>query len=126
MPIDTSTSVSADTIEEIIRLLEIDAKNVLAFMASNGLAANAKKTTFMILNNKKSNQDGEHKKIKVGNKVITHERNAKLLGITMDDRQTWDSQVYGTGGLISSLPFKGSLTFQEMRNAIPTEILGLV
>ena len=40
---DTSTSVSAETIEEIIRMLELDAKNVLSFMASNGLAANAKK-----------------------------------------------------------------------------------
>ena len=53
---DTSTSVSAPTIEEVIRKLEIDAKNVLAFMASNGLVANATKTTLMFLNEKKGIQ----------------------------------------------------------------------
>ena len=41
---DTSTSVSASTIEKVIRRLEIDAINVLKLMSSNGLVANAKKT----------------------------------------------------------------------------------
>ena len=119
---DTSTSVSGDTIEEIIRLLELDAKNVLTFMASNGLAANAKKTTFIILNNTKANSNTELIKINVGKEVITQERNAKLLGITMDDSQKWDSQIYGTGGLISSLNSR-LFMIKRLRNEINKESL---
>ena len=96
-------SVSADNIQEIIRLLELDAMNVLSFMASNGLAANAKKTTFIILNNKKQNEIAEPISIKVGKESITQETSAKLLGVTMDENQKWHTQIYGKGGLLSSL-----------------------
>ena len=49
---DTSTSVSGKGVEEVLKKLAIDAKNVLKFMSSNGLVANPAKTTFMILNDK--------------------------------------------------------------------------
>ena len=49
---DTKTCVSHRILQEVIRMLEEDAKNVLQFMASNGLVANPKKTAFMILNHK--------------------------------------------------------------------------
>ena len=44
---DTKTCVSHKLLEKIIVMLEEDAKNVLQFMASNGLVANLKKTAFM-------------------------------------------------------------------------------
>ena len=46
---DTSTIVSGPNVEEVIRKLEIDAKNVLKFMLANGLVVNASKTAFIIL-----------------------------------------------------------------------------
>ena len=46
---DTSTSVKGKTIEEVLQKLEEDAGLILKFMASNGLVANPKKTTFMVL-----------------------------------------------------------------------------
>ena len=49
---DTSTSVSGKSIEDVLRKLQIDAKNVLKFMASNGLFANPSKTTFIVINDK--------------------------------------------------------------------------
>ena len=42
--------MTGDTIEEVIAKLEEDAELVLRFMASNGLVANASKTSLMILN----------------------------------------------------------------------------
>ena len=39
----------------------------------------------------------------VGNENITQETNAKLLGVTIDDNQKWHTQIYGKGGLLSSL-----------------------
>ena len=47
---DKKTCVSHKLLEKIIAMLEEDAKNVLQFMASNGLVANPKKTAFMVLN----------------------------------------------------------------------------
>ena len=41
---DTSSSCSGKTTEEVIEKLEEDARNILAFMASNGLVANPDKT----------------------------------------------------------------------------------
>ena len=50
---DTKSSVAAKRMEEIKMKLEADAKQVLMFMASNGLKANPTKTTLLIINAKK-------------------------------------------------------------------------
>ena len=34
---------------------------------------------------------------------MTQEKNAKLLGVAMDDTQTWKRDIYGKGGLLSNL-----------------------
>jgi hypothetical protein len=60
---DTPTQTSAKTIAETIILMEEDAKQVLKFMASNGLVANANKTSFLLLNSK---QPGTEYSIKIG------------------------------------------------------------
>ena len=49
---DTSTSVSGKDIFDVLKKLEVDAVNVLNFMAANGLSANPNKTTFIILNDR--------------------------------------------------------------------------
>ena len=102
---DTSTSVSAPTLEEVVKKLEIDAVNVLKFMASNGLVANASKTTLIFLNNKQLNKANEMHltKIKVWKDWVTQERYAKLLGVSIDDNQRWKTQIYEKGGLLPSL-----------------------
>ena len=79
--------------------LEEDARNVLQFMASNGLKANPSKTTLMLLNGKNK----EPMTITVGESIVTQEKTAKLLGIQIDDDQKWTSQITGTGGVIPSL-----------------------
>ena len=70
-------------------------------MAANGLAANPSKTTFIILNDKQ--EGAKTRKVQVGEVEITQERSAKLLGVTMDDSQKWNTQIYGKGGTLSSL-----------------------
>ena len=57
--------------------------------------------TFIILNDK---QDGANSRtVKVGDIEVKQERSAKLLGVTIDDSQHWNSQIYGKGGTLSSL-----------------------
>ena len=70
-------------------------------MASNGLVANPKKTSFVIFN-QKARKD-EIISIKIGNDLVCQEKSAKLLGLTFDSNQGWQTQIYGPGGVIMSL-----------------------
>ena len=80
--------------------MEEDAGLVLKFMASNGLVANAEKTTFLLLNHK---QCEEARRIKVGNEWVERTSTGKLLGINFEDNQQWKSQIRGKGGVLASL-----------------------
>ena len=72
------------------------------FMASNGLVTNSKKTCLLILGlNQKSNPNPIT--INIGKEKITQEKQAKLLGMTMDEKQSWTSHIHGKGGVIPSL-----------------------
>ena len=97
---DTHTGTTGKTLTETLEKMEEDAQKVLNFMASNGLVANAKKTSFLILNCRQVERDLS---IKIGTDEITRETSAKLLGITFQDDQQWRTQIRGKGGLISSL-----------------------
>ena len=59
-----------------------------------------KKTALLFLNNKST---GEPISIKIGEALITQERSVKLLGMTLDDSQSWTSYFYGKGGDFSAL-----------------------
>ena len=92
---DTTTGVSDKDLEVVLKKLESDAKKVLQFMASNGLVANPKKTSFVIFN-QKARKD-EIISIKIGNDLVSQEKSAKLLGLTFDSNQGWQTQIYGPG-----------------------------
>ena len=96
---DTKTCASHRLLCVVLKMLEEDAKNVLMFMASNGLVANPNKTAFMILNHKQESAS-EQINILVGSAKIEAEQSAKLLGVTLDCNQKWKSQIQG---VISSL-----------------------
>ena len=88
------------SVAEIIPKLEEDGENVLKYMASNGLVANPSKTALLFLNNKSKE---EQIKISIGPATITQEKSAKLLGMTLDDSQSWSTHFYGKGGVLSAL-----------------------
>ena len=81
--------------------LESDANQVLKFMASNGLIANAKKTAFLIINQKPASD--QLLTIQIGKVGIVQEKSAKLLGMTFEGNLKWTEHIYGSGGLISNL-----------------------
>ena len=92
---DTKTCVSHKLLEKIIVMLEEDAKNVLQFMASNGLVANPKKTAFVVLYHKKDLETNPIQ-LNIGNELINAKTNAKLLGVTLDNNQKWKTQIQNT------------------------------
>ena len=84
-------------------MLEEDAINVLKFMASNGLVANASKTALMFLNiktPKKGVNNTDPISIMIGDTKVMQETSTKLLGIILDQDQKWNSQI---SSLIASL-----------------------
>ena len=117
---DTSSSLSGKDLQEIIRKMEIDAVNVLKFMASNGLVANPTKTTLLFLNHGKLEE--QELSIKIGKVNITKVSNAKLLGITFDDDLKWNSQVYGKGGVLSCLNQR-LFVLRRLKNFVNREAL---
>ena len=61
---------------------------------------------------------GAHsRKIMVGETKVSQECNAKLQRITVNDTQTWNTQIYGKGGTIPSLNTR-MFIFKRLKNQI--------
>ena len=97
---DTSTGTSGTTVEDVLKKMEEDADQVLRYMASNGLVANPNKTSFLMLNHK---QKVPQLRLRIGREEVAREETATLLGVQFQDNQQWKTQIYGKGGVISSL-----------------------
>ena len=97
---DTTTGTSANSLEDTLEKMEEDAGLVLKFMASNGLVANADKTSYLLLNHKKCEEAG---RIKVGDNWVERTSTGKLLGINFEDNQQWKNQIRGKGGVLAAL-----------------------
>ena len=103
-------------------MLEEDALNVLRFMASNELVANASKTALMFLNTKSSGNKVEMSapiSIMIGEIEVFQERSTKLLGIMIDEDQKWKTQITS---LISALNSRLYL-IKRLSNAISKDRL---
>ena len=59
--------------------MSVHITNILEFMASNGLVANASKTEFMLINGK---EKGQKRKIRVGDSLVKQTQSAKLIGLS--------------------------------------------
>ena len=86
---DSASKTTGKTAEETIEKMEEDAQLVLKFMASNGLVANAKKTSFLLLNYK---QKDSELSIKIGNDVVPRECSFTLLLFTLRSAFTYFNQ----------------------------------
>ena len=82
--------------------MEEDANQVLKFMASNGLVANPNKTSFLLLNAKLEGKENG-KEIQIGKELVIREITATLLGVQFQDDLKWKTQIFGKGGVLSSL-----------------------
>ena len=80
--------------------MKVHHDQVLRYMASNGLVANAKKTAFLILNGKQVNTD---LCVSIGGESVKRESSACLLGIKFQDNLQWKDQIQSKGGLVSAL-----------------------
>ena len=79
--------------------MEEDAVQVLKFMASNGLIVNPNKTAMLFLNHDPTDQFT----LNIGNVDVNRVCQAKLLGMTFNEKQNWNDHIYAKGGPIGSL-----------------------
>ena len=92
-------------------------------MASNGLVANPKKTTLMILNYCNKAQDPIE--VTVGSEKICQEKSSKLLGVIINDSETWEDQINGKGGVMSALSQRLYL-IRRLKNQVSQERLSKI
>jgi hypothetical protein len=85
---DTTTVSKGKEAAQIKMNLEDDARNVLSFMASNGLVANKAKTEFLVLN-EKDKTSTILSTITVGDQIINRTNDTKLLGVYIEESQEW-------------------------------------
>ena len=90
--------MSGKLINEIISKLEEDALMVLKFMASNGLVANASKTSFIII----GDNSIQNQSIKIGQAQVVQEHSAKLLGMSFSDDLQWKQHINKTISALNS------------------------
>jgi len=116
---DTSSSFGSGDVDEVVDALERDAKNLLTFMASNSLAANAKKTCFLFFSKGKR---GTPLSIRIGDETIVESSHHNALGLVLSNDLTWQRHVYGKDGIISSINRRiGAL--KRLAHHIPTKYL---
>ena len=89
---DTTTVSKGKEAAQIKMNLEDDARNVLSFMASNGLVANKAKTEFLVLN-QKDKTSTILSTITVGDQIINRTNDTKLLGVYIEESQEWTVQL---------------------------------
>ena len=100
--------------------MEEDAELVLRFMASNGLVANASKSSLMILNH--YNKALDLVEVKGGANKVVQESSSKLLGVQINDSETWDDQINGKAGMVSALNQRLYLV-RRLKNQVSKERL---
>ena len=89
---DTTTVSKGKEAAQIKMNLEDDARNVLSFMASNGLVANKAKTEFLVLN-QNDKTSTILSTITVGDQIINRTNDTKLLGVYIEESQEWTVQL---------------------------------
>ena len=93
--------MSGKSLTEIISKLEEDAIMVLKFMASNGLVANASKTTFLII----GQASIKNQEIRIGTSTVKQEYGSKLLGMNLTDDLLWKEHINKTISALNSRLF---------------------
>ena len=119
---DTTTDNKGVEAITIKQNLEEDARNVLEFMASNGLVANQAKTEFLLLN-EKNTPSLRLSHIQVGEALIPRTKSTKLLGVYVEESQEWNDHFKNLKSSLNSRLFM----IRRISRRIPkSKIMGVV
>ena len=85
---DVNSITVGETEEEVVKLMEEDAKNMLSYMAINKLAANEQKTQVMIMGKKVKSRE-----VKIGESQIQTQSCVEILGVKMNQDLSWKNHL---------------------------------
>jgi exonuclease III len=88
---DTTMTVSSDSMQTLVQHLEDQSRDVLSYMASNGLVANPSKTGLLIFRNQKEKKHPEVT-IMCGDSTIKESKTEKVLGVKLSSSFKWTEQ----------------------------------
>ena len=92
---DTNITFVAGTTSELESLINIKLQNLNQWLQANRLSLNMAKTEFMIISSrqKQLTNTNNHINIKMENNRIKRVSSAKSLGVTVDERLSWDKHI---------------------------------
>ena len=92
---DTNITFVAGTTSELESLINIELQNLNQWLQANRLSLNIAKTEFMIISSrqKQLTNTNNHINIKRENNCIKRVASAKSLGVTVDERLSWDNHI---------------------------------
>ena len=117
---DTTTTISDVNEDIVLEKLQLDSKNVLNFMSSNGLIANPNKTGLQIF--RSGYQPDGIVSLMIGDAQVTEAKEETLLGVTIQNNLKWHSHV---SKLRSSLNQRVAL-LRRLKQWLPKEYLAQV
>ena len=118
---DTQITATAETISELQALLDRDVENLNVWLRANKLSPNTTKTEFLIIASKyRQKQLLGDPKLKITHDVIKRVTKAKLLGVIIDDKLSWDDHIHD---IIIPKVLKGLRILRELRPLISTKHL---
>jgi hypothetical protein len=82
-----------DKITEITSIIECDLLNISEWLAQNKLKLNIEKTKMLVISKCKSNKYTENVVVKIGDSNVKRVTEMKILGITFDEKMTFNAHV---------------------------------
>ena len=87
---DANILLTGKDTEEILKKFDTIALSILKWVNTNGLALNLKKTKCMIFSRQ---QVFINREIKIGGVIIDREKEARFLGVIVDDKLNWSKHI---------------------------------
>ena len=113
---DTQITVTAQSVDELERLLNKDVANVNIWLNANKLAANSTKTEFIVIaSDYRLKQLLRNPKVKIDHEVIKRVSKAKLLGVVIDEKLSWEDHI---NEIIIPKVLKGLRMLRELRSIL--------
>ena len=98
---DTNLFISDKSVENAIKSMNTELKNVTAWFRANKLSLNVDKTKFSIFHSKMRKLPPNISKLFVDGTEIKRETVTKFLGVYIDERLTWKSHINNITKIIS-------------------------
>ena len=105
-------------IRELKKKAQINAEHINKWFVLNKLSLSISKSNFVLFHSKNKNPHDDFNEIKLGHETITRVSDVKYIGLTIDEKLSWDKQI---NEVCKSL-VKYFTVFYNLRNKLPNKL----